>query len=356
MHPKYYKNRLVKEVLDTVGSSQDVKSLNSVVRTICIREHIDYKTLKSWIDLDRQHVTHKTVIDSHIQSAGLDPLHFEYAKVLFRECPDLLYPEIVDGIWMKFHACYSKQQVERAFHNAGWTEKVMTEIAAQVSKEQVDEYEKTVLAKAKDFGVSKIAFLDESSFDPKDLKRKKGKAPQGLTPVKTRRLPREGENAEKTKSSIYVMNIEGTVCVSVVDINTAATFMDRLENQILPACQEKRVKALGFDNASVHIKDQIDMLSKRFDIIPFYLPCYANWFNPTEKVHNLAKKYISRVWGGYGNMDNLSEKIEEAYKNCLTPDNACNLFKFAGMPVDDEERAWANRNTPEVLGFYGMLG
>ena len=55
MHPKYYKNRLVKEVLDTVGSSQDVKSLNSVVIKICIREHIDYKTLKSWIDLDRQH-------------------------------------------------------------------------------------------------------------------------------------------------------------------------------------------------------------------------------------------------------------------------------------------------------------
>lgn len=146
------------------------------------------------------------------------------------------------------------------------------------------------------WGWEQLVFLDEASFDGKDIIRKRGYG------VKGKRLLHRGEFGRSVRSSVLCfIGSEGLLNV----YETEGTF-DR--KKYVEYCRrfalDKASKVQQYpgrrsiwimDGARIHCYENITFYLRSLGIIPIFLPAYCPMFNPIEFLFGMAKRKLQKL-------------------------------------------------------------
>ena len=137
---------------------------------------------------------------------------------------------------------------------------------------------------------------------------------------------------------------EGTEACTAIALNTAESFIKIFEEDILIYLNGGGPKSIVvLDGAAVHYKPDIEALCAAKEVRLLDLPGHCPHLSPIEPVNHLAKAYIRRHFGRPTAGRPIAQIVEDAFRSCLTPEIACNLFNHVGMTVTVEERAFGCR-------------
>lgn len=122
------------------------------------------------------------------------------------------------------------------------------------------------------------------------------------------------------------------------------TFLRVLEHEILPVMYPypERKSVLMLDNAPVHNKPAIITLCQGARVMPIFFEPYSYDFNPIELVFHSAKHYLRNAWSSHDSEYPVKKNFEQALKNCIDGDIACNCFVHCHVNVTKDERDRSN--------------
>lgn len=240
----------------------------------------------------------------------------------------VLYLEEAKEIFAKqFDMSISVTSIHTILHEGGLTWKVLERRAIQIQLKDIMRF-CDELAELK-WGWEQLVFLDEVSFDGRDMIRKKGYRTKG------ERLLYRGEFGRSARSScLCFLGSEGVINL----YETEGTF-DRqkfveycrrfaLDNQSKITQYPGRHSVWILDGARIHCHDNFIYYLRYLGIVPVFLPSYCPMFNPIEFVFGMVKRNLKKLNTNEKKMDG-GILLCKAFKNFVTYDMT-KLFKNCG--------------------------
>jgi transposase len=269
--------------------------------------------------------------------------------VLVKRNPTFHYDEYADSLFEETGHAYSKRQIRQVMSRAAFVYKLANE---QAPIERDHEFRRfwreQVIFPGGPLRAEHLLYIDETNKKNGDCARSRVHCVRGQHV----QIPVRATNLGFSASVIASISIEGIQSSVGVDIArdgnvNGEMFVEIFKRDILPICQAwpgKRSVVI-LDNAAIHMKYLIDAECAAKGVIALYLPPYSFDFNPIELVFNIAKMKLQREYGHGILPHNLKihQIFSDCISNCVTPNQACNIFEHCFIPVTLAERAWANR-------------
>lgn len=194
----------------------------------------------------------------------------------------------------RFGVTISVASIHTILHEDGLTWQVLERRAVQIKLKEVLRFCEEL--SELNWAWEQLVFLDEVSFDGRDLLRKKGYG------IKGKRLLYRGEFGRSIRSScLCFLGAEGVLNV----YETEGTF-DRLK--FVEFCRrfvldpQSKVKQYPgrhsvwiLDGARIHCDDSFIYYLRSLGIVPIFLPAYCPMFNPIEFVFGMAKAKLRKL-------------------------------------------------------------
>lgn len=214
------------------------------------------------------------------------------------------------------------------FNHMNWSWKIPTRF--QIYKYDVDNIERyfSYLEWVQSQDWTKLKFLDESHFVPKDLGHRK------VCGMKNQRVYTREETLNDAHSSVTIITSLDPDQPVFFDYreqsNTQYNFLDFILLAIAQGVLEDG-DTLVLDNASLHhgadISLSIDDIKDIYGISVVYLPVYSPELNPCELVFAQIKKFIRKVQTIRSVVDKVCEAIASVtlehmfsyYRHCVLP-------------------------------------
>lgn len=211
---------------------------------------------------------------------------------LYKKRPILYQKEAAYLYFEEFQESISSSTISFILHEAGLSWKVLERRAIQIQLKDIIRFYGDL--KSINWMTSQLVFLDEVSFDNRDMLRRRGYA------VKGSKLVFRGEFNRKARVSLLCFLGDQGFVDSYV---TEGTF-DRLK--FLGFCREfarehcykhpGRNSIWILDGAAIHCDANIIVYLRSLGIIPIFLPAYCPFFNPIEVVFGLMKSYLKEIY------------------------------------------------------------
>ena len=239
--------------------------------------------------------------------------HVEVLLAIVDEDPCLFLDEIQGELARRTGIYYTRSRIERKLLDKKYTWKVLARKAAQRDEQERKNFRDMI----ETFDPRCFIFIDESHFDEKAVRRRRGRAHQGKAPTVHTVL-----GGSDPYSLLAAMNIDGFIpdaCKTVskrgVDSEECADWLrerlcglDDEGNRIQPAILQPfdlNRCALGcddpipnsiliLDNASIHHNPAVLELLYSTGAEIRFLPPYSPDFNPIEEGFNNLKKWLRR--------------------------------------------------------------
>jgi transposase len=253
-------------------------------------------------------------------------MHREWILDLYRRKPLMFLDECAYEFLKHFKISISIKSVWQILIVNGLSRKIIERRAINIQEKDIIRYFREI--NSIDWVTSNLVFLDEVSFDNRDMLRKYGYC------IKGEALYYRGEFNRRPRVSLLcflgekgflgVYNTEGTF--------TRSKFIEKCREFILDS--GKVLKYPGFnsvwilDGAKIHCHRKLIYYLRTLGIIIIFLPAYCPFFNPIEILFGFVKKRFQRVYSECSK-EPLLLTIGKAFKpfydyNCL------NIFKHCG--------------------------
>lgn len=239
----------------------------------------------------------------------------------------MLYLNEAKDIFQKeFGSSIRVSSIHTILHEGGLTWKVLKRRAIQIQLKDVlrfcDELSEIQC------GWEQLVFLDEASFDGRDIIRKRGYG------VKGQRLLHRGEFGRSIRSSIMCfIGAEGLLNVyeteGTFDRNKFVEYSRRFALDKVSKVKQYpgQHSVLIMDGAKIHCHENITFYLRSLGIIPIFLPAYCPMFNPIEFVFGMAKRKLQKLNDSDAKVDvgillckvfnsYLQSDMTKLFKNC----------------------------------------
>nr|XP_029718012.1 uncharacterized protein LOC115260828 [Aedes albopictus] len=218
----------------------------------------------------------------------------EWLVNLYQNEPFLFLDEAKERFQRNFKLSISVSSICTILHESGLSWKSIERRAIQIREDEIVRFVKEMLSVPWD--IYNLVFLDEVSFDNKDMLRKKGYGVVG------QKLIYRGEFCRKPRMSFLCflgMNgmldsfwVEGTF--------NRQNFFSCCRNFALNNPHVERFPGMHsiwiLDGARIHCDANIVRYFRSIGIIPIFLPAYCPFFNPIEIVFGQIKYYLRRTY------------------------------------------------------------
>ncbi|XP_039450495.1 uncharacterized protein LOC120429488 [Culex pipiens pallens] len=211
---------------------------------------------------------------------------------LYNQHPILFLDEAQAMFQRMFKVSISVSSVWAILHEAGMSWKRIERRAIQIRQDEIVRYVKELLSFPWD--LFNLVFLDEVSFDNRDMLRTKGYGIVG------QKVIYRGEFCRKPRASMLCFLGSGGMLDSFWTEGTF-TRVKFFECCRTFALKNKKVQRYpGFhsvwilDGAKIHCDRHIVKYLRTIGILPIFLPAYCPFFNPLEVVFGLIKKDLQR--------------------------------------------------------------
>lgn len=241
---------------------------------------------------------------------------------LYKKSPILFRREAQNLFHEEFGETISTTAISVILHQAGFSWKVLERRAIQIRMDDIVRY--TNEMNKLDWFQYSLVFLDEVSFDNRDMLRNKGYGVRG------ERLIYRGEfNRRARVSLLCFMGVQGVLEVFETDGTfTRAKFIDCCKKFALstdtPVRQYPGYYSIWvLDGAKIHCHPKIVQYLRSLGIIVVFLPAYCPQYNPIEVLFHQAK-----------------QKLKAQYKeNCSNRDLKILLgnvmMQLSGIPMEN---------------------
>lgn len=245
---------------------------------------------------------------------------------LFKEMPILYLNEAQVKFLKKFGHSISASSVSLILHEAGLSWKVIERRAIQIKLKDVLRFcnEMSMIS----WSWESLVFLDEVSFNGRDMIRKHGYGARGQP------LVYRGEFNRTARTSLLVfIGVNGLM----ESFETSGTFTRKkfvhycrqfaLENNDVRA-YPGQCSVWLLDGAKIHCSDKLVYYLRSLGILPIFLPAYTPMLNPIEYVFGMIKATLKKHYRENSNTDKnilLCEIINTFTKMYMGP-----LFQHCG--------------------------
>lgn len=211
---------------------------------------------------------------------------------LYRIEPILFLDEAKQRFQHYFQISISVSSICTILHEAGLSWKTIERRAMQIRDDEIIRFVQELLAIRWD--LYNLVFLDEVSFDNKDMLRRKGYGVIG------QKLIYRGEFSRKPRVSLLCFLGLGGMLDSFWTEGTfnRLNFFDccrrfALNNNLVQ--NYPGVHSIWIlDGARIHCDPHIIRYLRSVGIIPIFLPAYCPFFNPIEIIFGIIKKHLRR--------------------------------------------------------------
>lgn len=252
-------------------------------------------TITNWITKFENEGTVDRKIASEVVYRKFSQEKREWVVELFKKKPILHRDEAKALFFEKFGHTISVTSITTILHNAGYSWKKLERRAIQLQLDDIVRYWKDL--DSIPWFPQMLVFIDEVSFDSRDMLRKNGYG------IKGQRLVYRGEFCRKPRSSLLCfLGYEGLLETCWIE----GTF-DRIK--FVTCCKEfaldstKNVQQYpGFnsvwimDGARIHCSEKLVQYLRSLGIIVIFLPAYAPFLNPIEILFALAKQLSRKLY------------------------------------------------------------
>lgn len=210
---------------------------------------------------------------------------------LYKTNPVLYIDEARDMFQRHFLRTISKQSIHKILHAEGFTWKMIERRAMQIRETDIIHFF-FELASMK-WDLHQLVFLDEVSFDSRDMLRNRGYAPVG------ERILYRGEFRRRPRTSLLCFLGQNGLIDSFI---TDGTFTRKSFFECCRAlARSNRIqKHPGvyslwiLDGARIHCHRSIVEFLRSVGIIVVFLPAYSPFYNPIEYMFGYVKRYLKR--------------------------------------------------------------
>lgn len=250
------------------------------------------KTIRRWIHRYKEKgCVQRKEMESTNQKFSKE--HQDWLISLYKEKPILHLKEAINLFFQRFGLSISASSVSRILHNGGMTWKVVERRAIQLHLSDVLRFANEL--RSIPWLLDNLVFLDEVSFDNRDMLRKQGYGVVG------ERLIYRGEFNRKSRISLLCfLGINGIIDA----FSTEGTFN---RTKFAAACRQLATQIGSpirkypglysiwiLDGARIHCDPNIVTYLRSLGIIPIFLPAYAPFLNPIEVVFGLQKRMMKQ--------------------------------------------------------------
>lgn len=218
--------------------------------------------------------------------------HRQWLLDLYYNEPVLFIDEARDRFQKHFNSTISAASVIRILHTAGLTWKKIERRAIQIRKVDILKYADEL--ESIEWQFHQLVFLDEVSFDSRDMLRNHGYG------IKGQKVLYRGEFNRKPRESYLCFLGQSGMLES---FRTEGTFTRKkfFECIVKFATANKKVETYPghnsvwiMDGARIHCDKNIILYLRSLGILPVFLPAYCPMFNPIEVIFGLCKKDMKR--------------------------------------------------------------
>ncbi|XP_062534851.1 uncharacterized protein LOC134204032 [Armigeres subalbatus] len=212
---------------------------------------------------------------------------------LYQNHPLLFLDEAKEKFQKQFHMTISVSSICFILHEAGLSWKTVERRAIQIRDAEIIRFMRELLAIPWD--IYNLVFLDEVSFDNRDMLRRKGYGVVGQKVIFS------GEFCRRPRLSfLCFLGVDGMLD----SFWTSGTFNRLIFFECIRefALHNTNVHQYpGFnsvwimDGARIHCDANIIRYLRSIGIIPIFLPAYCPFFNPVEIIFGLVKKRLKRT-------------------------------------------------------------
>lgn len=273
----------------------------------------------------------------------------QFLVELYKSRPVLYLCEAKDIFRRQFGISISVASIHTILHEKGLTWKVLERRAIQIRLKEVlrfcDELSKI------QWSWEQLVFLDEASFDGRDMIRKRGYGAKG------ERLLHRGEFSRSIRSSVLCFIGAGGV-LNVYE--TEGTFDRKKFVQYLKRfALDKNSKVKQYpgqhsiwilDGARIHCHENITFYLRSLGIIPIFLPAYCPMFNPIEFLFGMVKRKLQKLNENERKVD-ASAILCKVFNTFLNYDMT-KLFKNCGYLANGQFDP--SNGIGQDLGKYGF--
>lgn len=246
---------------------------------------------------------------------------------LYEKTPILYHEEASALFFKEFQMTISSSSISVILHQAGLTWKILEQRAIQIKNNDIVRFCREM--RSIRWLHENLVFLDEISFDGKDLQRKHGYGIRG------QRLIHRAEFTRGSRvSALCFLGVNGI-------INTYTTEGTFTRRKFAEACMKMaldegspirqypgQLSIWILDGAKIHCSSQLIVYLRSLGIIPIFLPAYCAFFNPIELIFGLVKRQLKKDYGSTGSR-NLVLKVSEVL-NSFMEKNCRAIFKKCG--------------------------
>tara|TARA_B110000211_G_scaffold213835_1_gene254739 strand:+ start:298 stop:1536 length:1239 start_codon:yes stop_codon:yes gene_type:complete len=272
-----------------------------------------------------------------------------YLKKLITLNPQMFLWELRFQMELEFTGyTFTQSRLCRAFRQMRITYKTLQHVAAERNARDVAEFSFTI----KSYDPKDLVYIDESSFNNKTSRRRRGRSASGQPAIRTSLLGYE------TGITLFgALGCNGMIAKACKTVEVTVDFMVLLRwmrDDLLPNLPPGSILVL--DNAGIHHHNDIKLLLKKAVIDPkcslvrvLYLPAYCPIYNPIERCFGQIKRSL-RMRSRMNNID-LKRAIAATLFD-ITPTNARNYYRAAGATIDtiEQERMQTRRAVESVIG------
>lgn len=262
------------------------KSRSELAKLYC--KH--HSTISNWI---REYEELQTFRNGHSNRGfrKLSEEEVEWFRQLYIDHPSTYLDEAKDLFQETFKKEISRSTISRVLAKIGFSRKVLEKRAIQIKRKEIDFY--TDELNCLQWDTFNILFLDEVSFDNRDMNRDKGYGPIG------ERVLNHGNHVRQSRISLLCfLGSEGLLETFM----TEGTFT-RLK--FFEACRQFALKGPVkqypgknsiwiLDGAKIHTDPSIVRYFRSLGIMIVFLPGYCPHLNPIEIVFGLVKQRFKR--------------------------------------------------------------
>ncbi|XP_053698968.1 uncharacterized protein LOC128745932 [Sabethes cyaneus] len=211
---------------------------------------------------------------------------------LYMKEPMLFLDEAKLRFQLKFHTSISLSSICAILHEFGLTRKTIERRAIQIRDEEIVRFVKEMMSIKWD--IYNLVFLDEVSFDSRDMLRRKGYGVIG------QKVVYRGEFCRKPRVSfLCFLGMSGILdSFWTQGTFTRAKFFECCRDFALHNKQVQRYPGFHsiwiMDGARIHCDPNLIRYLRSIGIIPIFLPAYCPFFNPIEVIFGLIKKDLIR--------------------------------------------------------------
>lgn len=211
---------------------------------------------------------------------------------LYCKEPILFLEEAKIRFQSHFHTTISASSICAILHESGLSWKTIERRAVQIREDEIVRFTREMLAIPWD--LFNLTFLDEVSFNNKDMLRRKGYGVVG------QKVIYRGEFCRKPRiSCLCFLSMDGLV----ENFFTEGTFnrkkfFDCCKNFALNNSHVQRYPGFNsvwiMDGATIHRDPSIVRYLRSIGIMPIFLPAYCPMFNPIEILFGLVKRDLKK--------------------------------------------------------------